>query len=900
MKKRIMKKSVFKKKSALLIVAALVILAFPYGAEAKRASQSPVRIAGKVVEKGTDNALEFVTVAIRDTSDAVIAAITTDTTGTFSFTLTYKNGGNSINGGTCLTAEFALIGYVTARIPVVDILSAYSGNQMDRTSSSGMAVAGNLDGSAAGGAVIELVQDTQMLESAKVTGKRELLEHKFDKIVMNVSELAVAQTGNANDVLRSAPGVTIDKDGNIQLNGNTVSVWLDGRPSNMSGKELQSYLNGSAGTSIEKVEIISNPSSKYDAEGSGGIINIKTKREFMRGFNGSITADADLGWTPRVNGNANLGVRLGYKGNKTNTTLSYSPYGGTWNNDGLEEKRYGDDYTNFRSTETSSDSYWLGHHISLMHDWNISDKDVLGAIVRVGLSDGGVMNQDISESSEWHNVPVDNNNPSMSPYSHLKGTSANGRNSSNISANLNYTRKFDESKSQELTLNADYNRGGYNAWSWQKNTYTSFSEEAQAAGIADPSLFADNGRNDSTYRVANIYSLKADYSQNFWNQTGRIEAGFKAALSVTDNDYNYLSYGNRPSTDAGDAESGSGSVVNPEGILTGDNNFRYMEQIYAAYINVAKRFNEKWNAQIGLRGELTVPKGVWTSEDKVSGKPYFDVFPTAYLTYVPTPKAVLSVNYSYRLSRPKYWQLNPFRDYMNPYSYSTGNPEMLPSYTHSVALSGVFFSHLTLSVGYNSTLNHNEQQIAKTDEKGITEFKYDNSGTQRLAYVSLALSEQPITKWWTLTANMFYGYTAFTAYKKSVEEMGLADYKSSSHCFRFYGSTTFYLPKDFRISIDGWAMTPQAVSYYKVKAMGSLDFSVSKTFLDGRINLTLGMRDLLNSVCSDIVLNVNGVQTVRMKNVANGRLLNLGFTYSFGQASSSRRNVGNSEESSRL
>lgn len=893
-----MKKMSFKKIAVLLVVAAAFLAAFPYGAEAKRVSQTPVKIEGKVVEKGTDNALEFVTVALRDSSDAVVAAVTTDTTGTFSFTIPYKNvsapNGAVSNGGETMTIEFSLIGYVTARVPVADILAACPGKYAD-----GLSVPdGTAVGSNGSGVVIELVQDSQMLESAKVTGKRELLEHKFDKIVMNVSELAVAQTGNANDVLRSAPGVTIDKDGNIQLNGQTVSVWIDGRPSNMSGKELQSYLNGSAGTSIEKVEIISNPSSKYDAEGSGGIIDIKTKRDFMRGFNGAITADAGIGWTPRVNGNADFGIRLGYKGDKTNTTLSYSPYGGTWNGDSMEEKRYGDDNTNFRRTETSSDSYWLGHNISLMHDWNISDKDVLGAIVRVGISEGGVMNPSVSNSSEWQNVPVDDNNPSADPYSNLRGTSADKRHNNNVSANLNYTRKFDESKSQELTINADYNRADYDEWSWQKNSYTFLSDAAQAVKDADPSLFLDNGRNDSTYRAANIYSLKADYSQNFWNQTGRIEAGFKAAVSVTDNEYNYVSYGNKPSSDSGEGESES--VVKPDGTLAGDNNFRYLEQIYAAYINVAKQFNEKWNAQVGLRGELTVPKGIWTSEDKVSGKPYFDVFPTAYLTYIPTPKAVLSVNYSYRLSRPKYWQLNPFRNYINPYSYSTGNPEMLPSYTHSVALSGVFFSHLTLSVGYNSTKNHNEQQIAKTDDRGITEFKYDNSGTQRLAYVSLALSEQPITKWWTLTANMFYGYTAFTAYKKSAEEMGLTGYKSASHGFHFYGSTTFYLPKDFKISIDGWAMTPQSVSYYKVKAMGSLDFNVTKTFLDGRINLTLGMRDLLNSACSDIFLNVNGVQAVRIKSFANGRMVNLGFTYSFGQASSSRRNVGNSEESSRL
>ena len=288
----------------LRFVTILLIMVSALAYAAPHHDSDDRRLTGRVSDSESGRGLEFVTVALRNSSADLVAAATTDSTGVYVLTASSAAG---------CRVEFSLVGYKDASV--------------------------SLDGVTIGEIpTVSLVPDTQMLQSAKVVGKRPLLEHRFDKIVMNVSELAAAKTGNATDVLRAAPGVTFDKDGNIQLNGKSVTVWLDDRPSNMSGKELQAYLKGSSGVAIDKIEVISSPSSKYDAEGAGGIINIKTKRGLLHGFNGSVSGNGQLKWEPKVHGTGDGSVRLGYKGDVTNTNLSYNGYIYPYYSDVTEDK----------------------------------------------------------------------------------------------------------------------------------------------------------------------------------------------------------------------------------------------------------------------------------------------------------------------------------------------------------------------------------------------------------------------------------------------------------------------------------------------------------------------------------------------------------------------------------
>lgn len=271
-----------------------------------------------------------------------------------------------------------------------------------------------------------------------------------------------------------------------------------------------------------------------------------------------------------------------------------------------------------------------------------------------------------------------------------------------------------------------------------------------------------------------------------------------------------------------------------------------------------------------------------------------------FLNWTPSQKAILSLNYSYRLNRPKYWQLNPFRRYINPTTWSVGDPELKPSYSHNLTLSTVFFSNLTLTAGYSHQKNYAEHQVPNYDKSlGTLEYRFSNAGVQQMAYLALALSEQNITKWWTVTLNANYMFTHFRAYPNP-NLLAFTDYSKSSQSFNGYASTTFYLPKEFKFSIDGWGMTPVTAGYFTVAGMWSLNASFSKSFLDGRANLTLRVNDIFKSMNQNLSLWDGDVETMKMIDLTSNRGISLGFTYNFGKTVAPRRNVGSFEESGRL
>ena len=797
-------------------------------------------------------ALEFVTVVLTDGKGKILAGATSDKEGSFKLEV------EEIQDSTFIT--YSLMGYKEYSCSIEAAIE-------DK---------GKLKS-------IVLQKDTETLANAVVTGKRPLLEHRFDKIVMNVSEMAIAQTGNAMDVVRNAPGVTVDKDGNIKLNGQAVAVWVDGRPSQMSGKDLESYLNGNPGTNIEKIEVITSPSAKYDADGSGGIINIKMKKGSLKGLSGSLSASAGMNfitydWETRFSAN------LMYKTDKTYSFISITPSHYTSIDTMEEEKRYGTDYDMGSKSEVKTKNGNSYGGIRLGNDWYISDKDVLGFIFNTNLNYGG--NTPLKGSLiEWRDY--NSGNPVL--WTDQKSLTYDKSNYQFYSLNLNYTHTFDESKGQELTINADYSRNNRNTDSRLSNVYIQKpdDEEITAAG-ENPSDYKDNGWNDVTVRVLNLFSAKADYSHIFWNNSGRIEAGAKAAVSVTHNVFNKYDYDPANSTTA----------ENPKE----NDDFTYTEQVYAAYINVAKQFNEKWNAQLGLRGEATVSNGDWKGSS--NNRAYFDVFPNVFVNYMPSQKAILSLNYSYRLNRPGYWQLNPFRTYINATTYTEGNQFLDPSYGHNLNFTGVFWSRFTTTLGYRHVKDMSDMQLPIFEDGGTMALKYMNYGQADAAYLSLGLAEQPLTKWWTLTLNTNFSYNFFRAYA-NLEEQGifLTDSQKKKESFSFFGyaSTTFFLPKQWKISVDGWLATPQDVGLFRVNTMGSANLTIEKALLEGKANIALTINNFTNSMNNTISVQDKDVTTYLIRQTYDNIGARISFRWSFGQNTAKRRNnVGVLDEMSRM
>ena len=299
--------------------------------------QNSRSISGTVTDASTSEPIAYATVALIAPDSTVVNGTTTDSAG--HFTLDRIPSGN-------YRLLVSFIGYK-------DLVTGLDAIPSQR-------------------AVLALEQDSEMLDEAVVTARRPVIEQKLDKIVMNVSDAVSTEGSNGTDLLRKAPGVTIDFDGNVKLNGSNVAVWLDGRPSNLSGKELEVLLQSTDGTSIDRIEIMAHPSAKYDAAGGGGIINIVTKKNFMEGLNGSVNLSYGGMYFDRYNQNANGSVNLNYRGRKTSTFLTYSAGYDDMNANLLSESLYGSNYEMAMSNTSNMLMRNFNQMFRAGNDWYIS------------------------------------------------------------------------------------------------------------------------------------------------------------------------------------------------------------------------------------------------------------------------------------------------------------------------------------------------------------------------------------------------------------------------------------------------------------------------------------------------------------------------------------------------
>lgn len=808
------------------IRAAAVITALLLWVVCASARQQNVRsISGTVIDAATEKPIEFATVALIAPDSTIVNGTTTDSAGHFTIE-------RIPSGEYKLMAAF--IGYTSSITELSEV--------------------------PARGAVLALEPDSEMLEEAVVTARRPVIEQKLDKLVMNISDAVSTEGSNGTDLLRKAPGVTIDFDGNVKLNGSAVAVWIDGRPSNLSGKELEVLLQSTDGTTIDRIEIMAHPSAKYDAAGGGGIINIVTKKNFMQGFNGSVNLGYGGMYFDRWDQSGDGSVNLNYRGRKTNTFLTYSARYDDMTAELLSKSLYGADneYT------MSNSSQLLMRNFNQMfragNDWYISDKDVLGAIVTGTFrnSSTGTYGDNFTEHLLGEDI-----------LGRLNSEITNTDDFNGVSANLNYTHTFDPAKMQELTLNADY--------SWYDIGNTS-----RQSDIPDPIITALIPLDSTIFRQdaaqnLQIWSAKADYQQLFW-QTGLLEAGLKWSRTVTDNNSVREDFYN--------------NIWNYNSNLS--NIFLYDEQIAAAYISAAKSFGTKWSVKIGLRGEYTWARGDWRSAGEKSTKSYFNIFPTAFVSYMPTEKWRLAASYTRRISRPGYSQLNPFRTYMSANSYTEGDPDLNPQFSDQVSLTVGYGQHLNLSLLYQHNSNLIMQHPEVNPDNGEQRLIWENFGTQSLAGAALSVSELPITKWLNLSANYFAAYNSNISTSDD-------SYSDGSFLQSFYGSLNFLLPKEWKIEVGGFGSGNMTMGYMDIRPMYMLFGGIKKNLWDGRGTIALNVQDLLRSFRTSITSYTGDVLTYSIDQRINMQKITISFSYRFGTASNvRRRNVGNVEESSRV
>ena len=730
-----------------------------------------------------------------------------------------------------------------------------------------------------GGPDFVMKEETERLAEVEVKAKKPLIERQMDKLVVNVSASPLSAGSNGNDILRRAPGVRIDKDGNITVNGKSVEVYVDGKPSYLSGQQLKAMLDGTDGNTIEKIEIISNPSAKYDASGSGGIINIKTKRNMMQGLNGMLSAGYGgmyFGDIKRWLNMDMVSLNLNYRGEKTYTF-------------GQLTQVYAEndvDFTTYRKTPTteglSKSGYDIGfqyYMVKVGNDWYIDKKNTLGFILQVPYMK---MNQNSSPTrNEAWTYDVATGDTARS----ITRTKTQYK-APQHTANLNYTHIFDEELDRELTVNVDYNRYNNQSMNMQKTNY--MGDKLQQLDI-------------NSKQVADIYSAKLDFQTKFWG-TGLLECGVKYALSSTDN---------QMTTD---------STVNETLISSTPSNFLYQEHVAAAYISAGKQFGEHWSVKLGLRGEYTFSHGDWKSADSVTNRSYFDPFPTAFIGYTSSPLGkigqpiAVSASYTRRIKRPNYWMLNPFRQYTDAYSYSEGNTELKPEYNNDVEINFSWTQYLNMTFNFGHTQDMFSQPATILPD-GMGYVKWKNFGTCTTHGINVSLTELPIVPkyasmpdgtrmmqgaWLALTVNGGWMHFINKSYEK--DAAGKPVYENRNHYGHVGGTLSAYLPKDWTMTLDANWSSPMTTGYDRDGGMYFMNFGVRKMIMSKGLILNLNVQDLARSMSFET--HNEGMQegyASWYKNTVRSQKVMLSVTWMFGQYQQhQQRKVGDMDELDRL
>ncbi|MCB0548608.1 MAG: TonB-dependent receptor [Phaeodactylibacter sp.] len=704
--------------------------------------------------------------------------------------------------------------------------------------------------------LIQLKEASIGLTEVVVTAEKPLVEVRADKMVFNVENTINASGSTAFELLRKAPGVVVDNNDNINLLGRAgVQVYIDGKPSPLSTTDLAAFLKTVQSDEIEAIEVITNPSSRYDAEGNAGIINIRMKKDKRLGANANLNLGYSVGKVPQYNGT----VSGNYRNEHLNAFGSYShSEGENRNYMDLRRRQLG----MFYDQKNQQGHQWSSHNFKAGTDFFLGDKHTVGFLATGYLSD----------NNSWSN--------SRTPFGTIaanrvdtillaQGNDDNSRN--NLNFNLNY--RFDDKGGKVWNIDADYGRFRNDGAAYQPNYYTDPTETV---------TFREKINTNETPTDIDIYTFKVDHERPMLG--GQVGAGLKLAKVSTDNTFRFF-----------DEFDGS-PVLN----TNRSNRFAYEENINAGYLNYQRQMG-KVGVQAGLRVEQTHSTGDLVSfkegaEGEQFDREYVDFFPSGGLTYAPSEKHSFQLTYSRRINRPSYQDLNPFLNKLDELTYEQGNPFLKPEYANNIQLTHSFNYRFNTTLSYSHTKDL-ITRITDTAEVNASYITWLNLADQYNYSLSIS-APIPITKWWSSFTNMTGSYTQNKADYGDGKLVNL-----DATTFNIYSQHTFRLPHDFSIEVSGWYNSPSLWGgTFEMDAMWSMDAGIQKKILDGRGNIRLAISDIFRtnewhgiSRFGALDLDVSGGW--------DSRRFRVNFSYLLGNdqvKGARRRNTGLEEEQNRV
>lgn len=660
----------------------------------------------------------------------------------------------------------------------------------------------------------ELVLKTQQLElgEVEVAAIVPVFVQKPDMLVMNVEGSALRTNGSLYELLKRTPGVIIDQNGAISLRGKQgVVIMIDGKQTYLSGDQLNAMLKNMPAESVARVEVISNPSARYDAQGVGGIINIVMKRNKNSGFNGSVNAGYGYGYVAK----AKAGLRFDYGGEKWGGMFSYNwnQYNKVQKPELLRSIDYLGTTTNFdQASVISSDDN--AHHLSTGYDF------YPGKTITTGFRLSGMYNPwDVVTNTQT--AKTGNSQPGVENLDQ-RNVEQNRFYNPGIGV---YLKKTLDTTGRELSFNADY---------LQYTTRTNTTFELHYYDSAGTELQQPEWQRNANASTIQVGALKLDYVHP--GKKGiKWETGLKSSYVSTGNDLRF--------------ENLQGSEWINDTLRTND--FTYTELINAGYVTASGEW-KKWAWQSGLRVEQTLAKGYSATLDRTNTTDYLQFFPSVFLQRPVNDKHAFNFSYSRRIDRPDYQELNPFVFYLDKYTYNQGNPFLKPSFTNALQLTHVFQGFLFTTVSYSHDRDAMMEVIQQIDSTNVS-FQ-TTANLNRINTLSLSVGfGLPAAKWWNIEGGM----EAFA--QRINSPLGGATLRTESLGMTAQISNTFILPKGIKAELSATYMSKLKYGMLNLNSNWALNASVSKTFLDEKLTLALSVNDIFFTGYITGTIDFNGM-----------------------------------------
>lgn len=691
------------------------------------------------------------------------------------------------------------------------------------------------------------------LKEVVVTADRQFVVQRSDRYIVNVGNYIQTGGRNALEVLSNTPGVLATPDGELSVMGRSVNIYIDGRPSNLSGEQLKALLTSTQGENIDRIEVITNPSARYEASG-GSIIDIKTKKGLPYGINGSVNVAYRQGHKDKETGGMNLNYRTEHINIYGNYSLDRSHL---WQQisqeNGILKEGIKHSF-NQRADNKSIDPLW-GQQYKVGVDYLINKKHTVGTLF-TGYHTNDAENEINSKTLIY---------PALGDTVYSKSDSKRSSWNDGKEINLNYQGQLAK-PGQQINVDIDYGKFKSNPYQLNTNQYYN-------------SIGIQIGNNEqlqhSNPQTIDIWSAKVDYIQPL-RENLKIEFGGKMSKSKTDNNLIYEKYLNS----------------NWEIDLNQSNRFVYTEHIDAGYLSSDMNIG-KWELKVGLRGEYTHSKGDLKTMGKKNKSSYFNLFPSVFVTYSPTDDYQLNVSYGRRISRPAYSQLNPFEVTIDAYSFTSGNPDLKPTITDNISIAASHSSGIMLEFAYDIIKDVIiTSPIQRGDKYGL---KFENYGKIRSLTVMLNY-KKIVTKFWTFNLMLQGEYTR----NFSVESYG----ELKDNGFTWYGQlyNSFNITSSFYGELTAMYSASQKYAYYDVKPRSNVTIGLRKMLLKDKLSISFSANDIFNRFITDMKAKNEGID-YHVKIKRDSRWINLGLRYIFGSdkvKSNRNRSTGLENETQRV